>query len=87
MTEPLIHLEDVQFAYSSERPVLAGADLALYPGERLGLVGPIGCGKTTLLLLVVGLIKPTGGTVRAFGQVLIRFVATYFLKGRQRLIM
>ena len=68
MTEPLIHLEGVQFAYSSERPVLDGIDLVLHDGERIGLVGPIGCGKTTVLHLIVGLLRPTIGTVHAFGR-------------------
>jgi len=69
LTEPLIHLDGVHFAYSSDRPVLAGIGLALHRGERLGLVGPIGCGKTTLLHLIVGLLKPVTGTVHAFGRI------------------
>ena len=68
MTEPLIDLEDVYFAYSSDRPVLDGINLSLHDGERLGLAGAIGCGKTTLLHLIVGLIKPEAGTVCAFGR-------------------
>ena len=68
MTAPLIHLEDVHFTYSSDRPVLDGIDLALDDGERIGLVGPIGCGKTTLLHLIVGILRPTAGTVHAFGR-------------------
>ena len=58
MPEPLIHLEGVQFAYSSGTPVLDGIDLVLRDGERIGLVGSIGCGKTTLLHLIVGLLGP-----------------------------
>lgn len=68
MAEPLIVLEDVHFAYRPDRPVLAGADFTLDGGERVGLVGPIGCGKTTLLHLIVGLLKPQSGTVMAFGK-------------------
>jgi len=68
MTGPLIELDDVHFAYTPDRRVLRGVDLALGPGERIGLIGPNGCGKTTLLHLVVGLLKPTSGTIRAFGK-------------------
>ncbi len=68
MSDPLIELRGVDFSYDPERVVLKGADLALHPGERLGLVGPVGCGKTTVLHLIVGLVKPAGGTIRAFGS-------------------
>jgi cobalt/nickel transport system ATP-binding protein len=68
MADPLIELEGVRFAYAADRPVLTGADLRLLPGERVGMVGAIGCGKTTLLRLVVGLVKPDAGVVRAFGR-------------------
>lgn len=43
-------------------------DLALYPGQTLGLVGESGSGKTTLARLLVGLLKPDEGTVRFQGQ-------------------
>ncbi|RIL05399.1 ABC transporter, partial [bacterium] len=45
------------------RPVLAGVDLALAPGDRVGIVGPNGAGKTTLLDVLAGRIRPDGGAV------------------------
>lgn len=48
-------------------PVLEGVDLAVSPGEVLGLVGPNGGGKSTLLLLMAGLLQPTSGEVRVLG--------------------
>ncbi|RRS01384.1 anchored repeat-type ABC transporter ATP-binding subunit [Glycomyces terrestris] len=46
------------------RPVLDGIDLAVAPGETVGLIGPNGAGKTTLLRAVLGLVRPDGGTIR-----------------------
>ncbi|MCD6405150.1 MAG: ABC transporter ATP-binding protein [Planctomycetes bacterium] len=68
MSEALIRLEGIEFSYPPDREVLAGVDFALSPGERVGLVGPNGCGKTTLLHIMVGLLKPTAGTLGAFGK-------------------
>lgn len=66
MSSPLLELAGVGFGYP-ERKVLKGVDLALHPHERLALVGPNGSGKTSLLHLLVGLLRPLRGEVRAFG--------------------
>jgi cobalt/nickel transport system ATP-binding protein len=68
MNEPLIELCDVDFAYDPARPVLRGCNFALCRGERVALVGANGCGKTTLLQLIVGLLRPTRGHIDAFGH-------------------
>ena len=68
MNEPLIELCDVDFAYAPERPVLAGCSFRLEPGQRLALLGANGCGKTTLLHLIVGLVRPDRGRIEAFGR-------------------
>ncbi|MEQ1571590.1 MAG: ABC transporter ATP-binding protein, partial [Myxococcota bacterium] len=49
------------------RAVLDAVDLDVDPGEVLGLIGPNGGGKTTLLLLLAGLVRPTRGTVTVAG--------------------
>lgn len=67
MNAPLFHLEGVHFAYDAGRPTLVDAGLTLRPGERLALIGPTGVGKTTLLHIMVGLLRPDTGTVEAFG--------------------
>lgn len=68
MTDSLVRLDNVSFHYDPRRPVFAGADLDLAPGERVALAGPNGSGKTTLLHLIVGLLRPTGGRIEAFGR-------------------
>ena len=47
---------------------VAGVDLALQPGEFVSVVGPTGCGKSTLLNMAAGLLTPSTGDVRVFGQ-------------------
>ena len=68
MTEPLISLRRLSFSYSPDRPVIKDLDFELFPGQRLGLIGDNGSGKTSLLHLMVGLIKPSAGVVWAFGR-------------------
>ncbi len=68
MSEPLIQLSRIVFAYDSGRTVLDGADLAIAAGDRLALTGGNGAGKSTLLHIIVGLIRPSSGEVIAFGR-------------------
>jgi len=57
-----IEFKGVKFAYpGTERPILNGINLVINPGERVGLIGRIGCGKTTIGRLVAGLYQPNGG--------------------------
>jgi cobalt/nickel transport system ATP-binding protein len=68
MSEPIIELDNVDFSYSPDRPVLCGCHFRLERGERLALAGDNGSGKTTLLHLIVGLLRPSRGTVAVFGK-------------------
>jgi zinc transport system ATP-binding protein len=63
-----VALEGVDFAYRPGQPVLAGVDLAVEPGELVAIAGPNGGGKTTLVRLILGLERPTAGTVMLFGD-------------------
>lgn len=59
-----IRLEGVRFSYSPELPeVLRGIDLEISKGERVGIIGSTGCGKTTTMDLLMGLLLPTDGRV------------------------
>ncbi|MBN2577977.1 MAG: ABC transporter ATP-binding protein [Pirellulales bacterium] len=68
MPNPLINLQNVDFAYRPERPVLRDCSLTLSAGQRMALCGANGSGKTTLLHLVVGLLKPSAGVIEVFGR-------------------
>jgi cobalt/nickel transport system ATP-binding protein len=68
VADPLMELCGVHFAYDGAPPVLAGVDFRLDAGRRVAVVGPTGSGKTTLLHLMVGLLRPTAGTIRLFGR-------------------
>ncbi|MCK4767728.1 MAG: ABC transporter ATP-binding protein [Desulfobacula sp.] len=62
-----IILNNISFAYK-QRNVLENVDLVIKKGEFASIVGPNGGGKTTLLKLILGLIKPDRGVVRIFGK-------------------
>ncbi len=62
----IVEFDSVSFRYQAS-PVLNKVTLAVREGEFLGLVGPNGGGKSTLLKLIMGLIKPDEGSVRIFG--------------------
>jgi len=63
-----IALAGLDVTYPGRRlPALHDADLVVAPGETVALTGPSGCGKSTLLSVVLGLRRPTAGTVRLGG--------------------
>ena len=69
MTEPLIELRNLTFSYpGAPFPVFQDFNYQVLPGKHVGLVGPNGCGKTTLLHLMMGLLRPQAGSIVIFGQ-------------------
>ena len=65
-----IRLEDVYFRYSSESDwVLRGVCLEISKGSRVGVMGETGCGKSTMLDIVMGLLSPTSGSLVVDGMV------------------
>ena len=65
----LLQLENVTYAYpGAAGPVLSQLEFSLDQGQHIGLIGPNGCGKTTLLHLAMGLIKPDSGRVLHMGR-------------------
>ncbi len=61
-------MQRVFFAYPGGGNILKGLDFQLRAGEKIGIVGSNGCGKTTFLHLLMGLVVPGSGLVRLFGQ-------------------
>ncbi len=64
---PIISVEHVSFAYEDE-PVLSDVSFHVETGEFIGIIGPNGGGKTTLLKLIMGFLKPHSGRVKVFGE-------------------
>ena len=64
--EPVIQIKDLWFSWDGN-PVLENVDVTLGEGDFASVVGPNGGGKTTLLKLMLGLLRPDRGTVRLFG--------------------
>ncbi len=65
-TKNIIEIKNVCFAYSGDQWVLRNINLDVHQGDYLGIIGPNGGGKTTLLKIMLGLLKPQEGTVKLF---------------------
>ena len=72
--EPLAHvegrvaMENVSFSYVKDRKLIENFSLDVRPGQRVAIVGPTGCGKTTLINLLMRFYDPDGGTIRVEGR-------------------
>lgn len=66
MTQYPIEMKDISFAYNGT-DVLRQVSLTVEDGEFLAVIGPNGGGKTTLLKIILGMLKPTAGEIRVLG--------------------
>lgn len=73
-----IELTDINYRYNGQ-PVLEYITLAVNTGEYLGIIGPNGGGKTTLLRIMLGLLRPSSGEVKIFGHNIDKFKERYKL--------
>ncbi len=64
----VLEVRGVTFSYENKKPVLEGVSLFLREGELLGVVGPNGGGKTTLIKLILGILKPSEGEILLKGK-------------------
>jgi branched-chain amino acid transport system ATP-binding protein len=67
MTRPIVEIRQVEKSFGALK-ALGPVDLALFPGERLGLIGPNGSGKTTLINCLSGLFSPDAGRITYCGR-------------------
>ncbi len=67
MSETIIQLDDVSFGYSKRGFIVEGISFEIPEGSTTMLIGPNGSGKTTVLRLMVGLLKPEKGVVQVLG--------------------
>ena len=68
ITKKDLVLENVSFRYSQDGPIiLDGINIAIKPGQKIGLAGTVGSGKTTLLQVLMRIADPTTGTVKLDG--------------------
>lgn len=65
---PLIECQMLSKSYRNGFPVLFNINLKIEPGKIIGLLGPNGCGKTTFIKLICGLLVPTTGSITVCGK-------------------
>lgn len=66
-----IQLRSVFFSYRKDQPqILRGLDLVILKGERIGIIGPTGSGKSSLMDLIMGLLDPTEGAIEVDGKLI-----------------
>ena len=84
--EPVVVFEDVSITFDI-KPVLQNISFTVYRGETRIILGPAGGGKSVLMKLVNGLIRPDSGTIRVFGEDVTRMRETDLFKLRARIGM
>ena len=63
-----VTLSNVRFSYTPDRPLIEALNLCVRPGQRIAIVGPTGCGKTTLINLLMRFYDVDGGSISVSGR-------------------
>src|SRR5947209_17998729 len=84
--EPVVVFEDVSITFDI-KPVLQNISFRVQRGETRIILGPAGGGKSVLMKLANGLIRPDSGTIRVFGEVITRMRETDLFQLRARIGM
>ena len=77
LSPPIIQMSGVSFGYMPQRPLLKNIDLDVQLDSRIGIVGPNGSGKTTVLKLLTGQLQPTSGLISQHPRLRIGFFAQH----------
>ena len=86
MSETLVDVESVTFSYG-RRPVLKGVSMSIPRGKLVAIMGGSGCGKTTLLRLIGGQLRPSSGRIRIAGDVVHELDTEGLYRLRKRMSM
>ena len=62
-----VEIRDLKFSYAPEKPLIDHFNLTVQPGQRIAIVGPTGCGKTTFINLLMRFYDPQGGEIKLDG--------------------
>ncbi len=81
-----VQLENVSFRYLPDRPLIEGLSLDVKPGQRIAIVGPTGCGKTTLINLLMRFYDVNSGSIKVSGTD-IRDVTRASLRGSYGMVL
>ena len=81
-----IDIDEVSFSYTPERPLITCFDLHVKPGQRIAIVGPTGCGKTTFINLLMRFYDVNGGSIKVDGHD-IREVTRHSLRQNYGMIL
>ena len=81
-----VQLQDVSFRYLPDRPLIEGLSLDVQPGQRIAIVGPTGCGKTTLINLLMRFYDVNCGSIKVSGTD-IRDVTRASLRGSYGMVL
>lgn len=73
MSTPVLAVSQLSCGYGGEAPILEGVSLAVPPGEFVGILGPNGTGKSTLLKTIARLLPPMAGEIQLFGRPLAAY--------------
>ena len=85
-TGPVLVFDDVSIAFDSHK-VLENISFSINPGETCVLLGPAGSGKSVLMKIANGLVKPDSGSVKVFGEEITTMSEVQLFEMRRRVGM